>query len=258
MKAVILAGGIGSRLSEETISRPKPMVEIGCKPILWHIMKIYSAHGINDFIICLGYKGYIIKEFFANYLLHMSDIKLDIANNTIEICQKQVEPWRITLVDTGLATATGGRIKKIAHYLDDQPFFLTYGDGVGDVDIKALLAHHHSHKRLVTVTATKPPARFGALATDKERVVGFKEKHHGEGGWINGGFFVLNPEALSYISEDNMPWEAEPLEKLASDNQLSAYYHQGFWHPMDTLRDKSYLDELWMAGTAPWKIWQND
>lgn len=256
MKAVILAGGIGSRLSEETIARPKPMVEIGCKPILWHIMKIYSAHGIHDFIICLGYKGYIIKEFFANYLLHMSDIKLDIANNKIEICQNRVEPWRITLVDTGDATATGGRIKRIAHYLDDESFFLTYGDGLGDVDIKALLAHHQSHQRLVTVTATKPPARFGALATEAERVIGFKEKHHGDAGWINGGFFVLDKAALNYIDDDQTAWESSPLEKLASDNQLSAYYHEGFWHPMDTLRDKAYLDGLWSNNQAPWKIWQ--
>jgi glucose-1-phosphate cytidylyltransferase len=255
MKAVILAGGLGTRLHEETHLRPKPMIEIGGNPILWHIMKIYSAYGIHDFIICLGYKGYIIKEYFANYFLHMSDITFDIAKNVTQIHQNHAEPWRVTLVDTGEQTMTGGRLKRIRHYLDDDDFCLTYGDGISDIDIKALLTFHQKQKTLATVTATQPPGRFGALHTQDERVIGFKEKPQGDGGWINGGFFILSPKVLDYIPNDHTPWEKSPLEQLANEQQLSAYYHTGFWHPMDTLRDKNYLEELWLSGAAPWKVW---
>lgn len=254
MKAVILAGGLGARISEETHIRPKPMVEIGGKPILWHIMKIYSAYGIHDFIICLGYKGYVIKEYFANYLLHMSDVTFDIAKNQISVCKTHAEPWRVTLVDTGEKTQTGGRLKRIQHYLDEQAFCLTYGDGVGDIDIKKLITHHNHEKCLATVTATRPPGRFGALCTQEQRVTAFREKPQ-DGGWINGGFFVLSPKVLDYIQNDNTPWEADPLEALAKQGELSAYFHDGFWQPMDTLRDKNYLEELWSTGNAPWKRW---
>ena len=255
MKAVILAGGTGTRIGEESILRPKPMIEIGGKPILWHIMKIYSTHGINDFVICLGYKGYMIKEYFANYFLHMSDITFDITKNQVEIHENHAEPWRVTLVDTGEKTTTGGRLKKIAHYVDSDDFCLTYGDGVGDIDISALISYHQKHKTLATVTATQPPGRFGALRTDEQRVVGFTEKPQGDGGWINGGFFVLSPKVMSYIENDDTAWETTPLERLAEENQLSAYYHNGFWQPMDTMRDKNYLEDLWNTGTPPWKIW---
>lgn len=256
MKAVILAGGLGTRLSEETSTRPKPMVEIGGMPILWHIMKMYSAHGIDEFIICLGYKGYVIKEYFANYFLHMSDVTFDMRDNTRHVHQAKAEPWKVTLVDTGAETMIGGRIKRILPYIgDDMAFCLTYGDGVADVDIRAGIALHERERRLATVTATQPPGRFGALEADGARVLGFREKPVGDGGWINGGFFVLSPKVGDYIEGDSTVWEREPLEKLASENQLSVYYHDGFWQPMDTLRDKRHLEELWQSGKAPWKTW---
>jgi glucose-1-phosphate cytidylyltransferase len=256
VKAVILAGGLGTRLAEETGSRPKPMVEIGGKPILWHIMKIYSSHGVNDFIICLGYKGYLIKEYFANYFLHMSDITLDIANNEMEVHQRNAEPWRVTLVETGENTMTGGRIKRVADYLSDgEDFCCTYGDGVGNINVTQLLDFHRSQRTLATLTATQPPGRFGALGINGHKVVGFKEKPHGDGGWINGGFFVLSPRVLDYINGDLTIWEQGPMEGLARDGQMSAYLHHGFWQPMDTLRDRNYLEELWLNERAPWKIW---
>ena len=256
MKAVILAGGLGTRLSEETEHKPKPMVEIGGKPILWHIMKIYSTHGIEDFIICLGYKGYIIKEWFANYFLHNSDVTIDMRDNSMNIHQASVEPWRVTLIDTGDGTMIGGRIKRILRYVDEDPeFCLTYGDGVGDVDIAKAVALHRREGRLATVTATQPPGRFGSLRFDSDRVVGFQEKPVGDGGWINGGFFVLSPKVGDYIDGDASVWEREPMERLAADDQLSVYFHHGFWQPMDTLRDKRYLEELWAGGRAPWKSW---
>jgi glucose-1-phosphate cytidylyltransferase len=255
MQAVILAGGRGARIGEESGTRPKPMIEIGGRPMLWHIMKIYSSHGINDFIICLGYKGYMIKEYFANYFLHMSDITFDVAKNNIEIHQNNAEPWRVTLVDTGEATPTGSRLKRVGDYLKGEEFCFTYGDGVGNIDIRALTAFHRERKTLATVTATQPPGRFGALCTDAERVTGFTEKPQGDGGWINGGFFVLSPKVLDYIEDDVTAWEAAPLQRLAQDHQLSAFYHEGFWHPMDTMRDKNYLEDLWNNGNAPWKIW---
>lgn len=257
MKAVILAGGLGTRISEETIIRPKPMIEIGGKPILWHIMKIYSAYNIHDFIICLGYKGYMIKEYFANYFLHMSDVTLDITKNKMEIHQNNAEPWRITLVETGENTMTGGRLKRIANYLDDEDFCLTYGDGVADININALIAHHKQQQTLATLTATQPPGRFGALHLENEKITGFKEKPQGDGSWVNGGFFVLSPIVINYIHDDDTVWEKYPLERLAKEGQLSAYFHQGFWYAMDTLRDKNYLEELWTAGIAPWKIWED-
>lgn len=256
MKAVILAGGLGTRISEETSVRPKPMVEIGGKPVLWHIMKIYSAHGINDFIVCLGYKGYIIKEYFANYFLHMSDVTFDMANNKMEVHQNSAEPWRVTLVDTGENTMTGGRLKRVASYLDDEDFCFTYGDGVGNVDIKELVAFHKQQRTLATLTATQPPGRFGALIVNESKVVRFREKPEGDGGWINGGFFVLSPKVLEYLEEgDATIWERQPLERLAAENQLSVYLHTGFWQPMDTLRDKNHLEELWASNAAPWKVW---
>jgi glucose-1-phosphate cytidylyltransferase len=256
MKAVILAGGAGTRLSEETSTRPKPMVEIGGMPILWHIMKIYSAHGINDFVVCLGYKGYVIKEFFANYFLHMSDVTFDMRDNTRVVHSAKAEPWRVTLIDTGADTGIGGRIKRILpHVKEDPAFCLTYGDGVGDVDIGAAIELHKREGRLATVTATQPPGRFGALVMDGTRVLGFQEKPVGDGGWINGGFFVLDPEVGKYIDDDSTVWEREPLERLAREGQLSVYQHKGFWQPMDTLRDKRQLDELWDSGKAPWKTW---
>jgi glucose-1-phosphate cytidylyltransferase len=255
MKAVILAGGVGSRLSEETSVRPKPMIEIGGKPILWHIMKIYSAHGINDFIICLGYKGYLIKEYFANYFLHMSDVTFDMVRNQMAVHQNGVEPWRVTLVDTGEETMTGGRLKRVRSYLGADDFCVTYGDGVGDIDITRVVAFHKAQNTLATVTATQPPGRFGALNLERHRVTGFAEKPEGDGGWINGGFFVLSPKVMEYIDGDDTVWEREPMERLAREGRMAAYLHRGFWRPMDTLRDKLYLEKLWASGKAPWKIW---
>ncbi|MDB4435526.1 glucose-1-phosphate cytidylyltransferase [bacterium] len=254
MKAVILAGGLGTRLSEETSLKPKPMVEIGGRPILWHILKIYSSHGINDFVICAGYKGYIIKEYFANYFLHMSDVTFDMANNSMEVHQKNAEPWRVTIVDTGDETMTGGRIKRIAPYLDG-PFCLTYGDGVGDIDITASIEFHRTSGLLATLAGVQPPGRFGSLQLDENRVISFIEKPLGDGSWINGGFFILEPEVIDYVSDDTTIWEREPLEKLAADRQLGIYRHQGFWRPMDTLRDKHELESLWEKGKAAWKTW---
>jgi len=255
MKAVILAGGMGTRISEETALRPKPMVEIGGKPILWHILKIYSAHGINDFVICLGYKGYMIKEYFANYFLHMSDVTFDMANNKMEVHSAHTEPWKVTLVDTGDETFTGGRLKRIQPYLGPDDFCFTYGDGVGDINIRELIAFHQSHGKLATLTATQPPGRFGSLRLNKTLVEGFQEKPQGDGGWINGGFFVLSPKVIDYIADDTTLWEREPMEGLARDGQLAAYQHAGFWQPMDTLRDKVLLQQLWESGNAPWKTW---
>lgn len=256
MKAVILAGGLGTRISEETHVKPKPMIEIGGKPILWHIMKIYSAHGINDFVICCGYKGYVIKEYFANYFLHMSDVTFDMSKNSMEVHQRSAEPWRVTLIDTGEDTMTGGRLKRVASYIqDEEAFCFTYGDGVSDVNITELVAFHKSQKVKATLTATLPPGRFGALDFDGQKVRNFKEKPSGDGGMINGGFFVLSPEVLSYIDGDHSIWERAPLEKLANEGQLAAYQHPGFWQPMDTLRDKVHLEELWQSGKAPWKVW---
>jgi glucose-1-phosphate cytidylyltransferase len=255
MKCVILAGGLGTRLSEETVLRPKPMVAIGGKPILWHIMKLYSHHGVNDFIICLGYKGYVVKEYFANYFLHMSDLTFDMTTNRMEVHQNNAEPWRVTLVDTGDETQTGGRLRRVRAYLDDEPFCLTYGDGVGDVDVGKLIHFHRSHGRLATITATQPPGRFGALELTDDAVTSFSEKPHGDGGWINGGFFVLSPQVIDDIHGDAILWEREPLEGLAARGELRAFFHQGFWQPMDTLRDKQYLEALWQGGKAPWKQW---
>lgn len=257
MKAVILAGGLGTRLSEETVIKPKPMVEIGGRPILWHIMKIYSTFGINEFIVCLGYKGYIIKEYFANYYRHMSDITYDLSNNSEIIHSNNSEKWKVTLVDTGEDSMTGGRIKHIYNYVkNDKAFCLTYGDGVADVDIGKLIKFHNTHKKLATLTATQPPGRFGALhINNKNTVTAFKEKPDGDGNIINGGFFVLSPKVINYIDDDQTLWEKEPLTNLARDNQLMAYKHSGFWQPMDTLRDKYYLEELWQSKKAPWKVW---
>jgi glucose-1-phosphate cytidylyltransferase len=257
VKAVILAGGLGTRISEETSARPKPMVEIGGKPILWHIMKIYSHYGINDFVICCGYKGYLIKEYFANYFLHMSDVTFDMQHNRMEVHQRYVEPWRVTLVDTGEQTMTGGRLKRVASYVaEDEHFCFTYGDGVSDVDINQLISFHKSHGKLATLTATRPPGRFGALdISSTNEVLSFKEKPRGDGGMINGGFFVLSPQVIDLIADDHTTWEQEPLQQLAEQGQLSAYPHNGFWQPMDTLRDKNHLEELWQSGTAPWKVW---
>ncbi|MBB3291036.1 MULTISPECIES: glucose-1-phosphate cytidylyltransferase [unclassified Rhizobium] len=255
MKAVILAGGLGTRISEETSSRPKPMVEVGNRPILWHIMKIYSQHGINDFIVCCGYKGYVIKEYFANYFLHMSDVTFDMRSNKMEVLQNSAEPWRVSLVDTGEATMTGGRLKRVREYLGDEDFCLTYGDGVGDIDITALIAFHKEQGRLATLTAMQPPGRFGSLAFDGHKIQHFQEKPQGDGGWINGGFFVLSPKVIDYIEGDASIWEREPLETLAKQEQLNAWFHHGFWQPMDTLRDKRHLEELWASGQAPWKTW---
>lgn len=255
MKVVILAGGLGTRLSEETEHKPKPMVEIGGKPILWHIMKLYSFYGLNDFIICLGYKGYMIKEYFANYFLHMSDVTFDMAKNKMDVHQNSAEPWKVTLVETGDETMTGGRLKRIRQYLNREDFCLTYGDGVSDVDISALIAFHKEHKKLATVTSVQPPGRYGGLRLDRERVVSFEEKPAGDGGWINGGFFVASPRTVDYIDGDATPWEREPLMTLSNEGNLCAYQHRGFWHAMDTLRDKKYLDNLWISGKAPWKVW---
>ena len=257
MKVVILAGGLGTRLSEETDVKPKPMVEIGGRPILWHIMKIYSAHGINDIIVCCGYRGYIIKEYFANYFLHMSDVTFDVANNRMEVHNKRAEPWRITLVDTGEETMTGGRLRRVRDFLDDEAFCFTYGDGVGDVDITRLVAFHREEKVLATMTAVKPPGRFGAIALEpgQRRIDAFREKPRGDGTFINGGFFVLEPGAIDYIASDSTTWEREPLEDLARSGNLAAYRHEGFWQPMDTLRDRKLLEDLWASGAAPWKVW---
>lgn len=255
MKAVILAGGLGTRLSEETSTKPKPMVEIGGKPILWHIMKIYSTYGIHDFLICLGYKGYIIKEYFANYFLHLSDVTFDMVNNKMKVHQNNAEPWQVTLVDTGENTLTGGRLKRVQSYLKgDEDFCFTYGDGVGDINIMQLINFHKKQGTLATVTATQPAGRFGALQLKQHQVTSFKEKPQ-EGAWINGGFFVLSPKVIDYIEGDDTAWERQPLESLAKDGQMSAFLHHGFWQPMDTLRDKMYLEQLWLSGKAPWKVW---
>lgn len=257
MKVVILAGGYGTRISEESSIKPKPMVEIGDKPILWHIMKIYSACGVNEFIICLGYKGYIIKEYFSNYILHVSDITLDIQQNQMDIHQSGAEPWKITLIDTGDGTMTGGRIRRVKKYIGDETFCLTYGDGVANINVEQLISFHRRQKTLATMTAVQPPGRFGAFnLKGRTNVVShFREKPEGDGAWINGGFFVLEPEVIDYIADDNTVWERDPLEKLAKMGQLSAYRHEGFWQPMDTLRDKHVLDELWGRSDAPWKVW---
>ena len=257
MKAVILAGGFGTRLSEETDSRPKPMIEIGGKPILWHIMKIYSAHGVNEFIICCGYKGYMIKEYFANYFLHMSDVTFSMQDNSVKVHQNQAEPWNVTLVDTGENSMTGGRLRRVREYIkDEKAFCFTYGDGVGDIDITSLIEFHSKQGRLATLTATRPPGRYGALKlTDDGSVEHFQEKPEGEGSWINGGFFVLSPKVINRIEGDNSSWELEPLASLAADGQLSAYQHHGFWQPMDTVRERNILEDLWGTGHAPWKTW---
>jgi glucose-1-phosphate cytidylyltransferase len=256
MKAVILAGGLGTRISEETHLKPKPMVEIGGRPILWHIMKIYAAHGVKDFIICCGYKGYLIKEYFANYFLHMSDVTFDMANNRMEVHEKRAEPWRVTVVDTGDETMTGGRLRRVRNYVrDEDAFCFTYGDGVGDIDVTALITFHRRHGKFATITAVQPPGRYGALNIRHKQVAGFTEKPQGQGGLINGGFFILSPAVLNLIEGDEMPWESTPLEKLATDGQLMAFEHHGFWQPMDTLREKNFLEELWQSGKAPWKVW---
>lgn len=254
MKAVLLAGGLGTRLSEETVLRPKPMVEIGGKPILWHIMKMYSAHGINDFVICAGYKGYVIKEYFANYFLHMSDVTFDMANNRMEVHRRNAEPWRVTIVDTGEATMTGGRLARVREHLDG-PFCFTYGDGVSDVNITELVAFHKKSGRKATVTAVQPPGRYGALEIENDAVHAFREKPAGDGAFINGGFFVLEPECIDLVDGDACIWERKPLETLAATGQLSAFKHTGFWQPMDTLREKQLLEDLWTSGKAPWKTW---
>jgi glucose-1-phosphate cytidylyltransferase len=260
MKAVILAGGLGTRLSEETALRPKPMVELGGKPILWHIMKIYAQHGINDFIICCGYKGYVIKEFFANYFVHTSDVTFDLSNNKVEVHERKAEPWRVTLVDTGDATQTGGRLKRVGRYLEDDHFCMTYGDGVGNVDIGKSIAFHKEHGKLVTVTATQLPGRFGAIgfassSGEDGKVLRFQEKPQGDGNWVNGGFFVLSRGVLDYIDGDASIWEGAPMERLTAADQVRAHFHRGFWQHMDTLRDKTYLEELWAENRAPWRTW---
>jgi glucose-1-phosphate cytidylyltransferase len=257
MKAVILAGGIGTRISEETSSRPKPMIEIGGKPILWHIMKMYSAHGINEFIICCGYKGYVIKEYFANYFLHMSDVTFDMANNKMEVHQQFAEPWKVTLVDTGEYTMTGGRLKRVKeHLINEEAFCFTYGDGLSDVDITELINFHRKQKTKATLTAAAPPGRFGVLDIESNKVESFREKPQGDGALINGGFFVLSPDVIDYIVDDETIWERDPLERLAKEGELAAFPHDGFWQPMDTLRDKNYLEELWELNKAPWKVWR--
>jgi glucose-1-phosphate cytidylyltransferase len=257
MKAVILAGGLGTRISEETHLKPKPMIEIGGKPLLWHLMKIYSLHGINDFIVCCGYKGYIIKEYFANYFLHMSDVTFDMTNNKMKVHQQNSEPWTVTLVDTGEDTQTGGRLKRVASYLkNEKAFCFTYGDGLANVDITKLIKFHESHGKLATVTAVQPPGRYGALNRDNDLVTGFVEKPKGDGGWINGGFFVLSPECFDYIDSDDTAWEQKPLKNIAIKGELMAYEHKDFWQPMDTLREKNLLEELWESGNAPWKTWK--
>ena len=257
MKVVILAGGLGTRISEETALRPKPMIEIGGRPILWHIMKIYSSYGVNEFIVCCGYKGYVIKEYFANYFLHMSDVTFDMRHNRMEVHERHAEPWRVTLVDTGDETMTGGRLKRVASYVrDEDAFCFTYGDGVIDLDIGRLIEFHRNHGKRATVTAVQPPGRYGALDMQESRVRGFVEKPLGDGGWINGGFFVLSPECIDFVSDDTTTWEATPLSRLATQGDLMAFQHRGFWQPMDTLRDKNHLEDLWQSGKAPWKVWK--
>ena len=255
MKAVILAGGLGSRISEETETRPKPMIEIGGRPILWHIMKIYAAHGIDEFVVCLGYKGYVIKEFFANYYLHSCDVTFDLGRNAVEVHQSNAEPWKVTLVDTGETTMTGGRLRRVLDYIGDEEFCFTYGDGVANVDVRALVDFHRAKGTVATVTAVQPPGRFGAIESEGERVTGFAEKPHGDGGWINGGFFVLDPGVEAYLADDATVWEREPMEGLAGDEQLSHYTHHGFWQPIDTQRELRQVQELWESGQAPWKQW---
>lgn len=256
MIAVILAGGLGTRISEETHLKPKPMIEVGGKPILWHIMKTYSAHGVNDFIICCGYRGYLIKEYFANYVLHTSDVTVDMAKNDLKVHRRMAEPWRVTLVDTGEDTMTGGRLRRVADYLKDEDCFcFTYGDGLSDIDVKASIAFHRKHGKLATVTAVQPPGRYGALERSGDQVTGFIEKPRGDGGLINGGFFVLSPKCIDLIEGDTTPWESSPMSKLAAMGQMMAFEHRGFWQPMDTLREKNQLEELWASGKAPWKQW---
>lgn len=256
MKAVILAGGMGTRISEETSIRPKPMIEIGGRPILWHILKIYSAHGINDFVICLGYKGYVIKEYFANYFLHMSDVTFDMAENKMTVHNRNAEPWKVTLVDTGDQTMTGGRIKRIKPYVEnDEAFCLTYGDGVSDVDITKLVSFHKAHGKLASLTGVQPPGRYGALGLRGNSIAAFQEKPVGDGAWINGGFFVCSPKVCDRIAGDSTVWEQAPMEGLSRDNEINAYLHDGFWQPMDTLREKQLLEDLWQSGKAPWKVW---
>lgn len=256
MKAVILAGGLGTRISEETHTKPKPMIEIGGKPILWHIMKMYSAHGVNDFIICCGYKGYLIKEYFANYFLHMSDVSFDMSENKMVVHHQNVEPWKVTLVDTGETTMTGGRLRRVKEYIkDEESFCFTYGDGVSDVDIGASIRFHNESGKLATITAVQPPGRYGALEIIDNEVRGFMEKPRGDGGLINGGFFVLSPKCINLIKDDSVSWESEPLQYLANNNDMAAFEHQGFWQPMDTLREKNLLEDLWDSGNAPWRIW---
>ena len=256
MKAVILAGGMGSRLSEETSARPKPMVEIGGKPILWHIMKIYAAHGIEEFVICLGYKGYMIKEYFANYYLHTSDVSFDLASGNIDVHRSTTEPWRVTLVDTGEQTMTGGRLKRVLPFVGEEDFCFTYGDGVADIDISALIAFHREQGTLATVTAVQPPGRFGAMELGEERVRSFQEKPRGDGGWMNGGFFVLSPAVARYLGDDETVWEQEPMRTLAGDGELASFRHEGFWEAMDTLRDRNHLEDLWASHGAPWRVWE--
>ena len=256
MKAVILAGGLGTRLSEATQLKPKPMVEIGSKPILWHILKIYSHYGINDFIICCGYKGYVIKEYFANYFLHTSDVTFNMLNNEMEVHTKKTEPWKITLVDTGEKTMTGGRLARVRDYLNNETFCFTYGDGLADINIHKLIEYHHENSRKATLTAVQPPGRFGSLEFERGRVLAFEEKPKGDGNWINGGFFVLDSSVIDLITDDSCVWEQYPLKKLADSGELSAYHHRGFWQPMDTLRDQNFLEKLWQSGQAPWKTWE--
>jgi glucose-1-phosphate cytidylyltransferase len=255
MKGVILAGGLGTRISEETHLKPKPMIEIGGMPMLWHIMKTYSAYGVNDFVICCGYKGYIIKEYFANYFLHRSDVTIDLKNNKMDVHHKFAEPWTVTLVDTGIETMTGGRLKKVKEYVEKDTFCFTYGDGLSNIDIKKLIEFHKTKSKISTVTAVQPPGRFGMLEIQNDEIQKFVEKPAGDGGWINGGFFVLEPDVFDYIQDENTIWEREPLEKLAKENQLSAFKHYDFWQPLDTLRDKNVLEDLWNSGNAPWKVW---
>jgi glucose-1-phosphate cytidylyltransferase len=255
MKVVILAGGLGTRISEETHLKPKPMVEVAGRPILWHVMKIYSAHGLNDFIICAGYKGYVIKEYFANYFLHMSDVTFDMSRNQMEVHQRRSEPWRVTIVDTGESTQTGGRLGRVRDYLDSETFCFTYGDGVSDVNIAKLISFHQAHGRAATVTGVQPPGRYGALDTKSEQVIGFQEKPAGDGAWINGGFFVLEPSVFDLIADDQVIWEQTPLKTLATRRQLNVFKHMGFWQAMDTLREKNHLEDLWASGRAPWKVW---
>ncbi|WDZ95741.1 glucose-1-phosphate cytidylyltransferase [Herbaspirillum sp. WKF16] len=255
MKVVILAGGLGTRISEETALRPKPMVEIGGKPVLWHIMQIYAAHGLTEFVVCCGYRGYMIKEYFANYFLHNSDITVDLSTNALEVHERHTPPWKVTLIDTGQDTMTGGRLKRVRQFIGDEDFCFTYGDGVGDVDISAAIRYHKSHGKLATVTASQPPGRFGALKIEDDKVLSFKEKPVDESGWINAGFFVLSPKVIDYIADDSTVWEQEPIEQLAQQDNLRVHFHRGFWQPMDTLRDKTNLEALWQDGKAPWKKW---